>query len=81
MSTIQTRLELCDANDKTSLPWTLNTNPGNTPKDRRAWPDFKEIISYTVAVDTVAQKMSTKSFSSKNADSYAAMAVSWSRVL
>jgi hypothetical protein len=68
---------------KTSLPWTLNTNLNGIPVDRHAWPGFKELISYSVAIGPAAgaQKLFTKKFSSKNADSYASMAVGRSGVI
>lgn len=58
-----------------SLPWTLDTNSNNRPKDTYG---FRTCASYgTTAATTAAnQPMFTKSFSSKNADSYAWMAVS-----
>ena len=61
---------------KRSLPWTLNTNNNNNPPDRRG---ARTCSSYAVDAGTTAnalQKMYSKSFSSKNADSYARAAVS-----
>ncbi|MCJ1422106.1 hypothetical protein MMC32_008476 [Xylographa parallela] len=53
--------------EMTHLPWTINTNLNGKPTDRRG---FMTVISYNTAQSGL-QRMSTKSFGSQNADSYA----------
>ena len=56
-----------------SFPWTVNTNAGKKPLDRRG---FYEVASYATNYFNPNQKMFTKTISSRNADNYAWMGAS-----
>ncbi|KUJ12546.1 uncharacterized protein LY89DRAFT_738322 [Mollisia scopiformis] len=64
----------CLLHELTHLPWTLNTNLNDEPKDKRGW---FEVITFAVDVDkqSSAQTPNTKTFRALNADNYAWMAI------
>ncbi|MCJ1476435.1 hypothetical protein MMC13_005101 [Lambiella insularis] len=58
--------------EQTHFPWTIDTNFNGVPPDRRG---FMPVIRYNTA-ETGLQRLSTKYFGSRNADTYAWQGVS-----